>query len=210
VDSPVVCLVTNVEVAKDDPGFQTPSKPVGGFYKKEFAQQMAQERGWKVVEDAGRGYRRVVPSPKPKKVLEIGAVQHLLDQGTTVIAGGGGGIPVINEGGQYHGVEAVIDKDLTSCLMAKQLKADGLFILTDVPNVYIGYGSPDQKALKTCTVTEMETYLRDDEFAAGSMGPKIEGALGFVKDTGNPACICALCDIEAAVSGTAGTRIIAG
>lgn len=206
-DKSVVCLVTSVQVSKDDPGFQNPSKPVGGFFSKDVALQLKREKGWDLIEDSGRGYRRVVPSPKPLAVLEIGTIRRLLDQGISVVAGGGGGIPVILEE-DYAGIEAVIDKDLTSCLLAKQLEADGLFILTDVSNVYVGYGTPSQRALETATIAEIESYIENGEFSAGSMGPKIEGAVEFVKATGNPACICALRDIEAAVSGKAGTRIV--
>ena len=208
-DNATACLVTTVEVSPDDPAFHNPTKPVGGFFSKEEAEKMQTENGWDVVEDSGRGYRRVVPSPQPINVPDLPVIKSLLDRGISVIAGGGGGIPVINEDGEYRGITAVIDKDLTSCLLAKQLEADKLFILTDVPNVYVGYGTPAQRALGNVTLDEMQSHIDAGEFAAGSMGPKIEGAMEFVRNTGNTACICALGDVADAVKGNAGTRIIA-
>lgn len=207
----VVNLLTRVIVSKDDPAFQTPTKPIGIFYSAEEAAAMEAEKGWVMMEDSGRGYRRVVPSPQPQKVLEADTINMLVQNGTCVIAGGGGGIPVIeNEDATYAGIEAVIDKDLVSCQLAKELKADKLMILTDVSNVYINYGKENQQALGETTVSEMEQYLAEGQFGTGSMGPKIEAAIGFVKETGGKAYICSLYDAPKVLKGTGGTSIMQG
>lgn len=209
INKSVVNLLTRVEVLKDDPGFKNPSKPVGVFYTKEEAEKIEKEKGWTMMEDSGRGYRRVVPSPKPQKILEADTINQLAENGICVIASGGGGIPVVKcENGTYEGIEAVIDKDLVSCQMAEELKVDKLMILTDVSNVYINFGKPDQKALGETTVKEMEQYIAEGQFGKGSMGPKIEAAVGFVKRTGGVAYICSLYEAVEVLKGNGGTKIV--
>lgn len=203
----VATLLTEVEVDRNDPAFQNPSKPIGVFYSEEEAKQLQATKNWIMVEDAGRGYRRVVPSPMPSMIHGIDSIVHLLEQNIIVIAGGGGGIPVYqtNEG-QLCGVEAVIDKDRTGRKLAEQVNADIFMILTDVSNVYINYGKPEQEKLQDISVAEAEKYLSDGHFSVGSMGPKIEAGIGFAK-TGGTAIICALDEADLALQGKAGTRI---
>lgn len=203
----VVTFLTEVEVDPTDAAFKHPTKPIGVFYSKEEAQQLQVDKGWEMVEDAGRGFRRVVPSPKPKSIHGVEAMVHLLSQNIIVIAGGGGGIPVYrNAQGQLIGIEAVIDKDRTGCKLAQQVDADVLMILTDVSNVCINYGQPTQKALEEVSVEEARHYLEEGQFAAGSMGPKVEAAIEFAKN-GKTAIICALDEAHLALRGKAGTRI---
>jgi len=202
----VVTLLTQVVVSKEDPAFQNPSKPVGAFYAKEEAEAgMAKGESW--IEDSGRGWRKVVPSPKPQEIVELNLIKTLVDAGAIVIASGGGGIPVVKEAGSLVGVEAVIDKDLASSLLAKQLGADMLIIATDVPYVAINYGKPEQENLKELSVQEAEKYLDEGQFGKGSMGPKVQAALSFVK-TGGEAIIAALSDLREAVKGQSGTKIV--
>jgi carbamate kinase len=186
-ERPVVCMLTHVVVAEDDPAFEKPTKPVGPFYAEERAKELERERGWVVSHDAGRGWRRVVPSPAPLEVVELQAVRALLDAGSIVVACGGGGIPVARRDGRLAGVDAVIDKDRASALLAMQLGADGLVILTDVPAVYRDYGTGEQEALRELGIEEAEKLL--PELARGSMGPKVEAAIAFARATGSEALI---------------------
>jgi carbamate kinase len=184
---PVVCLLTHVVVAEDDHAFREPTKPVGPFYAEERAKELERERGWVVSHDAGRGWRRVVPSPAPLEVVELEAVRALLDAGSIAVACGGGGIPVARRDERLAGVDAVIDKDRASALLATQISADRLVILTDVPAVYRNYGADEQEALDEVSVAEAEALL--PELAQGSMAPKVEAAIAFARATGNEALI---------------------
>lgn len=181
IAKPVISVVTQVRVDKEDPSFKKPSKPIGPFYTKEEADAEAAKDGSTYVEDAGRGYRKVVPSPMPKEIVEKEAVRALVEADVLTICSGGGGIPVVAEGGQYVGVEAVNDKDFSARVLAENVDADRLIILTGVDNIYINYNQPDQKALEQISVAEAEEYIKEGHFAAGSMLPKIEAALDFVK-----------------------------
>lgn len=204
----VATVVTQIAVDPSDPAFQNPSKPVGDFYTKEQADEIAKEKGYTFKEDAGRGYRQVVPSPLPKKIMELNSINTLIEAGDLVIAGGGGGVPVIMTDDGLQGVPAVIDKDRSSALLADNISADSLIILTAVDHVYVNYGKPDQKALKTLNVEEAHKYMDEKQFAAGSMLPKIEACLSFVK--GHPerkALITSLDGLDDALAGKVGTVI---
>ncbi|HHX51103.1 MAG TPA: carbamate kinase [Clostridia bacterium] len=203
----VVTVLTQVVVDRNDPAFLNPSKPVGPFYGREEAEKKMKEKGETWMEDSGRGWRKVVPSPKPQEIVELDTIQILVKNGIIVVAAGGGGIPVIKEGSQLAGVEAVIDKDLASSLLARNLGADILVIATDVLYVAIDYGTPQQKNLKTLTTDEARTYLESGQFGRGSMCPKVEAALSFAA-SGGEALITSLSDLEKGVKGLAGTRII--
>ncbi|EGO6110642.1 carbamate kinase [Enterococcus faecalis] len=181
IAKPVISVVTQVRVDKEDPSFKKPSKPIGPFYTKEEADAEAAKDGSTYVEDVGRGYRKVVPSPMPKEIVEKEAVRALVEADVLTICSGGGGIPVVAEDGQYVGVEAVNDKDFSARVLAENVDADRLIILTGVDNIYINYNQPDQKALEQISVAEAEEYIKEGHFAAGSMLPKIEAALDFVK-----------------------------
>ncbi|MBP2076995.1 carbamate kinase [Oceanobacillus polygoni] len=207
IDAPVTNLLTRVEVSRDDADFQNPSKPIGAFYSEEESKQLAAEKGWKMVEDSGRGYRRVVPSPEPLKIHEAQTIKTLTEAGNVVVACGGGGIPVVTaENGTVEGVEAVIDKDRSGFKLAQEMEADVFMILTDVENVYVNYGTPEQKALGQIKVDEMDGYVAEGQFSAGSMGPKVESALQFAKTTGT-AIICSLEQVDKAIRGESGTII---
>jgi carbamate kinase len=199
----VSALLTRVEVDIDDPAFGAPSKPVGPWFGPERGRELAQRHGWDMTETA-RGWRRIVPSPEPIKIVEIGAIRTLASTGQIVIAGGGGGIPVATTDAGLVGVEAVVDKDLTSALMAIELGADRLIVLTDVDAVYLDFGHAHARPLGRTTTAE----LRAHEFAAGSMGPKVEAACRFVEATGTPAAIGALTDASGVIAGTSGTQIL--
>lgn len=177
----VATVVTQIAVDPKDPAFQNPSKPVGDFYTKEQAEQIEKEKGYTFKEDAGRGYRQVVPSPLPQKIMELNSIKTLIEAGDLVIAGGGGGVPVIMTDDGLEGVPAVIDKDRSSALLADKIDADTLIILTAVDYVFVNYGKPDEKALKTLNVAEAQKYMDEKQFAAGSMLPKIEACLSFVE-----------------------------
>lgn len=204
-----VTVVTQMLVDKDDPAFQNPSKPIGPFYASEEAARAAAEaRHFVVKEDAGRGWRRVVPSPKPKQIIEASAVELLLSGGATVITAGGGGVPVVmtkTEG--LKGIEAVIDKDFSAAVVADMIHADRLVILTAVDEVTINFGTPDETPLHTVTTDEMERYVQDGQFAPGSMRPKVEAAIQFVRSTGRPASIGSLARVNHVLSGMSGTTI---
>jgi carbamate kinase len=202
---PVVCVLTHVRVDDDDGAFTDPTKPIGPFYGADRARQLAEERGWELRFDAGRGYRRVVPSPAPREVVELAAVRALLDAGTCAIACGGGGIPVVRRDGRLEGVDAVIDKDRASALLASQLGADRLVILTDVSVVYAGYGTPAQREVRQLTATEAEALA--PSLAVGSMRPKIEASAAFVRATGGEVLITSPGALGEALGGRAGTRV---
>lgn len=204
----VVSLVTQVVVDPQDPAFRSPSKPVGPFYTEVEARALQAAGGYPMVEDAGRGWRRVVPSPRPLRVVELAAIAQLVEGGTVVIACGGGGIPVVAEPEGLQGVEAVIDKDLAAQRLATDLGAHLLLILTDVPQVYLHYGQPGQQGLDTLTVAAARRYLAAGHFSAGSMRTKMEGAIQFVAAGGEAAIITSLGTAVAALEGRAGTRIV--
>ena len=204
----IVTLVTQVLVNEDDPGFSNPTKPIGSFYSREDAERIEAEKGYRMVEDGGRGYRRVVPSPKPVDVIEKETVAELMESGSIVITVGGGGIPVIRKEGKLEGIAAVIDKDFASAKLAELIHADMLFILTAVDRVAINWGKPDQKALSQMTIREAEQYCREGHFAPGSMLPKVQTAVSFAK-TGGTATIASLDKAVLALKGISGTRIIA-
>jgi len=204
----VVGLVTQVEVDANDPGFKNPTKPVGYFYDKEEAKNLIEKLGWTMKEDAGRGWRMVVPSPKPKHICDISLVESLSRNGTIVIAGGGGGVPVVrNSQGLRSGIDAVIDKDLTTAHMANVLGIEDIMILTAVSQVAINFGKPDQQELGQITVSEAKIYFEEGQFHAGSMGPKIEAAIRFIEGGGKRATIGHLEEAASVIRGKAGTHI---
>jgi carbamate kinase len=206
----VVCLLTQVEVDPNDPAFQNPSKPIGFFYDETEAWELTRSFGWKMKEDAGRGWRHVVPSPLPQHIVDISLIDAVAKNGAVVIAGGGGGIPVVREpNGVRHGVEAVIDKDSCSAHMANVLGVEVMMILTAVPRVAIYYGTEQQRELETVTLSEMRAYQREGHFAEGSMGPKVEAACRFLERGGRRAVIAHLQDALAALHGKIGTQILA-
>ncbi len=210
VKSSVVTLVTEVVVDPEDPGFRRPSKPIGPFYTRYRADYLIHKLGWNMVEDAGRGWRKVVPSPRPVEVVPLKAIRDAVEAEHVVIAGGGGGIPVYRtKQGDLRGVEAVIDKDYTASLIAAALEADMLVILTGVDHVSINYGRPGQRALRRIDVAEARAHDRDGQFPAGSMGPKIRAAIEFVEHTGREVVITSAERLGAAIAGRAGTRIVA-
>ena len=204
----MVTVVTQVVVDKNDPAFSNPTKPIGPFYTKADADILKREKGWAMIEDSNRGYRRVVPSPRPLKVIEADAIRKLADAGAIVIAAGGGGVPVVElPDGDLTGIDAVIDKDLATSLLAKNIGA-GLFInLTQIDKVYINFGKADQTGLNNLSVTDAKKYLSQGEFALGSMGPKIEAAIEFLEAGGKEVIITIPELIEKAMEERAGTRI---
>ncbi|MGP4105885.1 carbamate kinase [Virgibacillus sp. L01] len=207
-ETPVVVTLTQTEVSSDDPDFQDPSKPIGVFYSEEEANRLAEEKGWVVKEDAGRGYRRVVPSPEPKTILGSNAISQLTDAGSIVVASGGGGVPVVKQkNGTFKGIDAVIDKDRSGFKLAEEIKADVFMILTDVEHVFVNYGKPNQKALTEITLSEAKGYVEEGQFSAGSMGPKMEAAINFA-ESGGRAVICSLDKAKEAIEGKSGTHIV--
>lgn len=209
INKPCITLVTQVVVDNNDPAFEHPTKPVGMFYSKEEAEAIMATTDYTFVEDAGRGWRRVVPSPAPVKIVELPVVEHLVDAHAVIIAVGGGGIPVIeNKPGDYTGVAAVIDKDRASARLALDLKADMLVILTAVEKVSINFGKPDQRDLDTMTVSEAKEYIKQGHFAPGSMLPKIESCIRYVElSKGSKALITSLEKAREALQGRTGTVI---
>jgi carbamate kinase len=197
----VACLLTHVTVAPDDPAFDRPTKPSGPFYSAEQAELLERERGWALVSDANRGHRRVVPSPEPVEIVELDAIRRLVKAGTITIACGGGGIPVARREGRLSGVDAVIDKDRASALLASELEAERLIILTEVPAVYRSFGDEDQEEIRELSRDDAEALL--PALPEGSMRPKIEAALGFAGET----LITSFDWLADALAGTAGTRI---
>jgi carbamate kinase len=200
----VAVVLTRVVVAEDDPAFAEPTKPVGPFYASERAHALEQERGWAVREDANRGWRRVVPSPKPLEVLELGPIRTLLESGTLVVAAGGGGIPVVARDGRHDGVDAVIDKDHASALLAIELAAERFVVLTQVPTVYTGFGTGEQQAVEELVPGHDDGLI--ESLPAGSMRPKVEAAFRFVRETGGEALITSS---DALAAGDPGTRVVA-
>ena len=206
INKPVATIVTQVLVDENDGAFQKPTKPIGAFYTKEQADEIAATKGFTMVEDAGRGYRRVVPSPKPVDVVEKDVVEAVVNSGAVVITVGGGGIPVIKKDGKLVGVPAVIDKDFASSKIAELLHADALFILTAVDRVAINWGKPDQKSLEEMSIAEAEKYIGENQFAPGSMLPKVQAAIAFAQ-SGGRAIIADLHNAALALEGKSGTAI---
>lgn len=204
----VCTVVSQVVVDENDDGFKNPSKPVGPFYSAEYANKMHTEKGWTVKEDSGRGWRKVVPSPIPEDVIEKDAIKNLIEKDYIVVAAGGGGIPVVRQSnGMLKGVEAVIDKDRASALLAGIMNADELIILTAVEKVCLNYNKPDQKELDTLTLAQAQEYISQGHFAKGSMLPKIQACVDFVRNTGKPALITDMEKLKAALAGKTGTKI---
>ena len=202
----VATIVTQVLVDENDPAFKKPTKPIGAFYDKETAERIAAEKGYTMVEDAGRGYRQVVPSPKPVDVIEKNMVKSLIESGNVVITVGGGGIPVVRKDGKLYGTPAVIDKDFASAKLAELIKADNLVILTAVDRVAINWGKPNQESLSEMSIAEAEKYCEEGHFAPGSMLPKVKAAISFAQ-TGGEAIIASLENAGAAIKGESGTKV---
>ena len=208
MSKPVATIVTQTVVSEDDPAFQNPTKPVGAFYDKETADRIAKEKGYTMVEDAGRGYRQVVPSPKPFDIVEAESIKALFNAGPVVIAVGGGGIPVVRKDGKVYGTPAVIDKDFGSELLAELLDADVLVILTAVEKVAINFNKPDQKGLDDLTPAQAKVYMDENQFAKGSMLPKVQAAVKFAESKpGRTALITLLEKAKDGIAGKTGTRI---
>jgi len=208
LDRCVVTVLTQVIVDKHDTAFSNPTKPIGPFFAREDAERFRKEKGWHIVEDSHRGYRRVVASPNPLKIVEERAVKSLLETGDIVIAAGGGGIPVImKEDGDWEGVDVVVDKDLASSILARDLKADCLMMITGVEHVFLNFKQPNERVLKTLTVKEAERYLKEGHFPSGSMGPKIQAAINFLNWGGEVAIIAAIDKVKEALEGITGTKI---
>jgi carbamate kinase len=206
LDLQVTTVLTETVVDANDPAFKNPTKPVGPFYKESEAAQLEEKRGWRLINDSGRGYRRVVPSPIPLSIVQGQMIRELVDAGAVVIAAGGGGIPVTSSG-ESRGVEAVIDKDLGAAVLANVVEAGILMILTDVPMVYLDYNKPGQRPVEKFTVDECRRLLEQGQFPAGSMGPKIESAVRFLESGGDRVIITSLEMAEDALAGKAGTSI---
>jgi carbamate kinase len=209
LDKEVVTLITQVVVDRKDPAFEHPSKPIGPFYSKYKAQMIGRGKNWIMVEDAGRGYRRVVPSPRPIDIVPKLIIRDLVQTGKIVITAGGGGIPVIINGrGLFQGVEAVIDKDYTASLIAQEVKVDLFINLTNVERVYLNYGKRDEESIGEMTAEEAQTYLGEGQFPPGSMGPKIQAAIDFIHDGGKEVLITSPNHLKAALLNRSGTRIV--
>jgi carbamate kinase len=205
----VACILTHVVVDPDDPAFGDPTKPIGPAYSSEEADAKRRDEGWAMVEDSGRGYRRIVPSPHPLRIVEAEQIKTLVSSGFVVIAAGGGGIPVVEREAGYEGVEAVIDKDLASALLASSLGIPLLVLSTGVERVAIHFRQPDQRFLDRLSVTEARQYLAEGEFPKGSMGPKVEAAITFLERGGSEVLITSPANLEQAFAGSSGTRIVA-
>lgn len=208
INKTIATVVTQSVVSKDDTAFESPTKPIGPFYSKEEMEKIVEERNLTFVEDSGRGYRRVVASPKPTRIVEKEAIEALLEKDITVITAGGGGIPVVENNGKLEGVEAVIDKDFASALLAADINADYLFILTGVEQVAINFGTPEQKNLLEVTVEDALRYMDEGQFPKGSMGPKIEAAILFLQKGGKNVIITSIDALQDALAGKTGTRIV--
>jgi carbamate kinase len=207
IEREVVTLVTQVRISPSDPALKDPTKPIGPFYTAGEAKQLQAEEKWRMVEDSNRGYRRVVPSPRPLEIVEENTIKKLVDEGTIVVTVGGGGVPVVSEKGKLDGVEAVVDKDFATATLAKVLGAARMIIVTDVDAVYRDYGTDNAKPLSRLTLDEAVSMLQSGQLPVGSMGSKIEAAVDFVRSTGNEALITRPEDILTAVAGSAGTLI---
>lgn len=209
IDRCVVTVLTQVIVDKDDKAFSNPTKPIGPFFTKEEAENFLREKGWHIGEDSHRGYRRVVPSPNPLKIVEERAIKTLLGAGEIVIAAGGGGIPVIlKEDGDLEGVDVVIDKDLASSVLARDMKADCLMMLTGVEHAFLNFKQSNEQALSRLTVNEAQRYFQEGHFPPGSMGPKIQAAMNFLTWGGELAIITSIDKVQDALDGRTGTKII--
>jgi carbamate kinase len=204
---PVITLLTQVVVDELDPAFSNPSKPIGPFYSKEVAEKKKSELGWEIIEDAARGYRRIVPSPYPFEIVELDAIRHCVSEGFIVIAAGGGGIPVVDKEGVYRGVEAVVDKDRASSLLANKLNLETFVTSTDTDKVYLNFKKPNQLGLDHISLAQAKQYLSEGHFLAGSMGPKIEAAIDFLLNGGKHVIITRPELISEAVNRKAGTHI---
>jgi len=205
----VATILTEVEVDPADPAFKRPTKPIGPFFTRYRAEALERDLGWTMREDAGRGWRHVVPSPRPLRILNIETIVHMLESAAVVIAAGGGGIPVVRgRDGQWRGVEAVIDKDFSSSLLAAELKAEMYVVLTGVAKVAIDFEKPTQKMLDRVTVAEAQRYLAEGQFPAGSMGPKIEAAIQFVTRCGKQVLITDVEHLRDALAGREGTLVV--
>jgi carbamate kinase len=208
ISKKIVAVVTKTVVNRDDPSFHNPTKPIGSFMSEEEALSHKGEFGWHILEDAGRGFRRVVPAPIPREIIELGVIRLVVDHDHVVIAAGGGGVPVIrNEQGAFEGVEAVIDKDLGSSLLARKLGADTFIISTSVDAVYLNFGKKDQKPITRANVSEIKQYMKEGQFKPGSMLPKIEAIIEFLDDGGEKAIITSPENLLRAAKGKAGTTI---
>jgi carbamate kinase len=208
VDKDVATLITQVVVDREDQAFKNPTKPIGPFYTKYRAQMLRREKKWAMIEDSGRGYRKVVPSPKPIDVIPKRIIQDLVLSGKIVIALGGGGIPVIINGrGFFEGVEAVIDKDYAASLVAREVKADLFIILTDVDRVYLNYGTPDEEPIGVMTVKQAEEHISQGQFPPGSMGPKIKAAIEYIQGGGKEVLITSANHLKASLINRSGTKI---
>lgn len=208
IDKEVATLITQVVVDRQDPAFANPTKPIGPFYTKYRAQSLMKSKKWTMIEDAGRGWRKVVPSPRPIDIVPKRIIRDLVNSGRIVIAAGGGGIPVIiNANGLYQGVEAVIDKDFAASLLAREIKADLFIILTSIDRVYLNFGTPNQKPIEVMTVEEAKRYLEEGQFPPGSMGPKIQAAIEYIEGGGEEVLITSANYLRAALIHRAGTRI---
>jgi len=208
LDKEVATLITQVVVDREDPAFENPSKPVGPFYSKYRAQMLIRQKKWTMIEDAGRGFRKVVPSPRPIDIVPKRVIRDLVHSGKIVIVAGGGGIPVIiNARGLFQGVEAVIDKDYAASLIAREVKANLFIILTDVNRVYLNYGTPDETPITTMTVEEAQEYLSQGQFPAGSMGPKIKAAIEYIQSNGKEVLITSASHLKASLINRSGTKI---
>lgn len=209
VEVTVAAVVTRVVVDPEDPAFGRPTKPIGPFYSAARARQLRRHKGWTLVEDAGRGFRRVVPSPRPLRVLEAEMVRHLSEVGVVPIACGGGGVPVVDTPAGYRGVEAVIEKDLATEVLATGMAADRLLILTGVGRVAVSFGTPQEVGIERLNVADARALLAAGEFPPGSMGPKVEASVRFVEGGGREAIITSLDRVPGAIDGQAGTHIVA-
>ena len=208
MDRPVVTILTLTRVPRDDPAFRHPTKPIGPYYSQEEAAELHRDRGYHVAPAAGDGgWRRVVPSPRPYSIVEAPVIRSVVSQGAIVIASGGGGVPVVEDGPKLVGVEGVVDKDLAACIMARDVEADALLIATDVDGVYEGFGTEHERLLPVLTPEQARVLMAQGEFGVGSMGPKVDAAAQFVEGGGKVAVIAALREAAAALAGDAGTRI---
>ncbi len=210
MDKSIACLVTEVVVDREDPAFENPTKPVGPYFTAYRANVLMQEHGWQMVEDAGRGWRKVVPSPRPQRILDVELLRRLITDGAVLIAGGGGGIPVYQDvGGYFRGVEAVIDKDYVASILARELEADLYIVLTQVPMIAENFGRPNQRWIRTLPMAKAEEMLEQNQFPPGSMGPKVRSALAFVRETGKEVLITDEENLKKALSREAGTFLVA-
>ncbi|NQT78909.1 MAG: carbamate kinase [Candidatus Aminicenantes bacterium] len=208
LDKEVATLITQVVVDREDPAFENPSKPIGPFYTKYRAQMLTREKKWKMIEDSGRGFRKVVPSPKPIDVVPKKIIRDLVRSGKIVITSGGGGIPVIINGrGFFEGVEAVIDKDYAASLIAREVKVDLFIILTNVDRVYLNYGTPEESPIETMTAKQAKDYIAQGQFPPGSMGPKVKAAIEYIESGGKEVLITSADYFKASLINRSGTKI---